>query len=501
MATRKVVSPGAVLLRTSRFFSLPAELPPPPNLTTPQTTSFSESSTRPYPTMQTIGSPRASRKNGDWGLKRTMPPQANASKNTPFIRIREQDTFEAVTDYAPAADHYITLQKWQALNTPITSPTDAEQRQQLPGRSVFEESADVVAIDPAKRHTAEDKRWKFQGPWLAGISEGEFQNFLEKKVRTRRSEFREFLRSELAADRNASNATEAIELGSDATKKLKAADITDDDLMEYLRLLRHDRPTLYRLVGKFLDLVPVEPSDKVFQNLARSGGGFLSPLTGLSGSSSSGAPPSLTSLTSPVSAGSTGNPWAQDGPPITHPSAGLSYLRTAAYLDNHPLYGPQKSHPPLPSRVVQPRTQSGAWTAKIGVAGFITDNPFGESAYVSTRHNSSYNSSRAIPALSTIDPAVRGGAKIPVRIASAKINSQGRLVVTAGEADPEAVLVQEELEGKEKIYGQPSRLMSTRADSQPRRVLGRFGAGLGSRTGTPAHGQSVISSPENYGLN
>lgn len=498
----KALSPGAALLRSSRLFSLPVKpLPPAPGDVAGASGKNSDTATQPFPTLQAISSPRTSRRNGDWGLKRPMPPQANGARSDPLIRIRELDSIESITDYAAATDHAMTLRKWQALNVPLTSQTDAEQKQHLAGKSVFEEGADIIAIDPAKRHTAEDKRWKFEGPWLAGITEGDFQNYLKKKVRTRRPEFREFLRTQLAADKNAAAATDAMDRGGpgSAETTLTAADITDEQLTDYLRVLRHDRPLLYRLVGKFLDLAPVEPSDKIFQNLARStttlSGGFLSPLTGLVGLSSSSSTPS--SLGGP-----SGNPWAQDGPPITHPSAGLSYLRTAAYIDNHPVYGPQKSHPPQESRVVQPRTSTGTWSAKLGVAGFITDNPFGEAAYSNTRHNPTYNNARAIPALSVIDPSIHGGAKIPVRVAAAKVNSQGRVIVTVAEADPEAVLVQSELEGKETIYGQPSRLLSTRADTQPRgSASGRFVLGRPGRPAGPNNAESLISSAENYGMN
>ncbi|CAK7270048.1 hypothetical protein SEPCBS57363_003904 [Sporothrix epigloea] len=501
MAT-KTVSPGAALLRSSRLFSLPAKLPQ-INDAAHLNLGFSETATTSLPTMQAIASPRISRRNGDWGLKRTMPPRANSSRQDPLIRIHQLDSIEAITDYGSATGHNRTLRKWQSLNMPITSQTETEQRQQLAGRSVFEESVDVIAIDPADRHTAEDRRWKFEGPWLAGINEGEFQTYLRKKVRTRRSEFREFLREQLAADRNAAAAVEAVDLGIDAAtaQPVTASGITEDELTEYLRFLRHDRLRLYRIVGKFLDLVPVEPSNKVYKNLARStASGFLAPLASLTASSSSYSLPSLTSLSSAASVGSAGSPWSQDGPPSTHPSAGLSYLRTAAYLDNHPVYGPQKVHPPVNTRVIQPRTSFGSWTAKVGIAGFIVDNPFGESAYRSTRNSGINNSARTIPELSIIDPAVQGGAKIPARVVSAKVNSHGRLVVSATEADPEALLVREELEGKEKIYDQPSRLQSTRADLEPRRfTLGRFGLGAAPRT-TPS-AQPTISSPESYGLN
>ncbi|KAL1889303.1 hypothetical protein Sste5346_008958 [Sporothrix stenoceras] len=498
------LSPGAALLRNSRLFSLPTKpVPQAPGDISRLVKGMADRATQPFPTLQAIGSPKSSRSRGDWGLKRPMPRQASNAKVDPVIRVYELDTVESVTDYARATDHHMALQRWQTLNTPITSQTDAEQKQHIAGKSVFEEAADIIHIDPTKRHTAEDKRWKFGGPWLAGVPEGSFQNYLKKNVRTRRPEFREFLRTQLAADKNAAAVADAIDRGSERpATTLTAADITDEQLTEYLRALRHDRPLLYRLVGKFLDLAPVEPSDKIYQNLARSSsslsGGFLSPLTGL-GDLSSGSG----SLDAAAKSGASGNPWAHDGPPISHPSAGLSYLRTAAFIDNHPVYGPQKSHPPIDARVLMPRTSAGSWAAKLGVAGIATDSPFGEAAYANTRHNPTYNNNnRSIPALSVIDPNIYGGAKIPVRVAVAKINSQGRIMMTVAEPDPESVLVMKELENKEKIYRQPSRLQSTRADSQPRGAAsGRFVLGRPARPIGLNNTESMISSAQNYGLN
>lgn len=504
------LSPGAALLRGSRLFSLPTKaVPQAPGDISRLVKGMAEQTTQPFPTLQAIGSPRATRDQGDWGLKRPMPYQATNAKFNPLIRVYELDTVETVTDYGRATDHNMALQRWQAINTPITSQTNAEQRQHIVGKSVFEEAADIIHIEPTKRHTLEDKRWKFEGPWLAGIPEGSFQNYVKKKVRTRRQEFREFLRAQLAADKNANAAADAMDRGSDKpTTTLTAADVTDEQLTEYLRSLRHDRPLLFRLVGKFLDLAPVEPSDKIYQNLARStsslSGGFLSPLTGLGDLASGAAAPSSSGTPTAANRGhNSGNPWAHDGPPISHPSAGLSYLRTAAFIDNHPVYGPQKAHPPIDARVLVPRSSVGSWSAKLGVAGVATDSPFGEAAYANTRHNPTFNNNRAIPALSVIDPTIYGGAKIPVRVAVAKINSHGRIIMTVAEPEPESVLVMRELENKEKIYSQPSRLQSTRADSQPRGAAsGRFVLGRPARSiGLNNNNESMISSAQNYGLN
>ncbi|EPE02254.1 hypothetical protein F503_01692 [Ophiostoma piceae UAMH 11346] len=504
----KSVSPGAALLRSSRLFSLPTPIPSGPGDISSAISRYSSpDATLPFPTRQAIASPRASRDRGDWGLKRPLPAKASRATSEPVVRIHSIDSPEQITDYRHATDHTMTLRKWQAMNVPITIQSDSEERQHTAGRSVFEEEIDAIAIDFDKRHTSSDKRWKFSGPWLAGMTEGAFKEYLKKTVHPRRKEFRDFLRAQYAAQRDTEAAVTNLDKDIPEPADAQAAQtdpkqISDAELMEYLRILRNDRPLLYRLVGKFLDLAPIEPSNKVIQSLARGslGTGFLKPLSATSSSTTSGGSAAATANAA------SNNPWARNGPPITHPSAGLTYLRSTAYIDNHPLYGPQKSHPPVTARILAPRHGNANATAKLGVAGFVVDNPYVDSSYSAARlvsglsggagldsaGGSAYsNYGRSVPGLSIIDPSVPGGSKIPVRVAIAKVNSQGRIVVAAGEADPEAVLVQRELEGDEKIYGDSKRLQSTRAESQPRRA---------SSETAFASGTARISSAQTYGM-
>lgn len=495
----KSVSPGAALLRNSRLFSLPAAISSGGDVTSAISRFNSPDATLPYPTRQAIASPRASRDRGDWGLKRPLPAKANRATSEPVVRVHAIDSQEQITDYRHATDHTMTLRKWQALNVPITIQSESEERQHSAGRSVFEEEIDTIAMEFAQRHTPADKRWKFSGPWLAGMTEGAFKDYLKKTVHPRRKEFRDFLRAQCAAQRTAEAAIMNLDSApTEEAKQSEAKDITDAELMEYLRVLRNDRVQLFRLVGKFLDLAPIEPSDKVMQNLARGslGTGFIKPLSALQSPAQSGKAAATTA---------SNNPWARNGPPITHPSAGLTYLRSNAYIDNHPLYGPQKSHPPVTARILSPRFGNANATAKLGVAGFVVDNPYVDSSYSAARLVSDLSNGggldsaggsvpssfgRSVPGLSIVDPAVVGGSKIPVRVALAKVNSQGRVVVTAGDADPESVLVQRELEGDETIYGASKTLQSTRAETQPRRS-GEYAIGTGT---------SRISSAQTYGM-
>jgi hypothetical protein len=87
----------------------------------------------------------------------------------------------------------------------------------------------------------------------------------------------------------------------------------------------------------------------------------------------------------------------------THPSAGLSYLRTnSRVLHNHPLLGPQKSDPPIKTRVLGRK----AGNNMLGVAGFAASDGGGESQ---------------------IDYTVPGGQKAERKVKSAFVNGEGKI--------------------------------------------------------------------------
>lgn len=448
MATRGV-SPGGALLRTSRMFSLPPPLPAQGGDLAGVSPRRSNTATRPFPTSQTITTPKASRSRGDWGLKRPLPLKTTMRSSTPLIRVKNIDAPEHTTDFASASDHTLSLQKFQEMNIPVTVPADRKfGSMNLPERSVFEEESDVTAIEPGQEAELEDKRWKFKGPWLAGMTEGEFIKFLKKQVRVRRPEFRQHMKERLAAELNQSSSQAAVDAGKEMPPPLAAVDITDAQLTDFLRRLRDDRAALYTMVGQFLD---------------------LSPLAQKSAFARLGSP-------QPRERKAT-NPYAEEGPPITHPSAGLSYLRTASYLDNHPVYGPQKAHPPVAARVVQPQ-HAGSVSPKLGVGGFVVDLN-GIQAF-------NDRSLRNATGFSSFNPKVYGGTKIGVQVLSAKVDSSGKTVLKIDRKDEEAELVQKELVGEAQIFGQSQEAF--RPQSVPIRRYHR-------RNSTP-----VLGSLKSYGL-
>ena len=155
MATTRL-SPAATLLRQSRLFALPASLTPPTQDVSSQPAGRSDTATLPYPIRAAIETPLSSLNRGDWGLKRPLPLKSTTKSGTPVIRIQGGiDTREHVVDFESAADHALTLRKWQELHLPISKPVTSSSRQHEIGRTVFDPSFDNTTIPstPRSRHT------------------------------------------------------------------------------------------------------------------------------------------------------------------------------------------------------------------------------------------------------------------------------------------------------------------------------------------------------------
>lgn len=200
-------SPTARLLQSSRLFSLPRPLPQTP-LENPSSTGShraSETATQLYPTLQAIATPQSSHSRGDWGLKRAIPNKTTRS-SIPSIRVKCQDTPDHITEFESATDHERTRAKWLEMGIPIMH---RGKRDGAVGRksaqSVYEDYLDNTDPDAAPVNLrsgpdgiaspslVEPQRWKFSGPFVAGMQEGEFNSFVEKQLLNRRDEWTEFL--------------------------------------------------------------------------------------------------------------------------------------------------------------------------------------------------------------------------------------------------------------------------------------------------------------------
>lgn len=461
-ATGRTLSPGGALLRSSRMFSLPTAIPPPPGDFQSATSYNVETATQVFPTLQTVTAPENFRQRGDWGFKRNFPLRSTAKTSTPYLRVKQVDSIEHVTDFNSAADHALTLQKWQELNVAISLPhakKDTESNTMFMDdglKSVFEDMYDFTDIDEQKISQAGDRRWKYKGPWLANLAEGEFQTYLKRQVRGRRAEFRKFLKAQLAPSLTAQARQQAMDQGLDQeVPEVQPEDVTDEQIVEFLRKSRNHRLQLYDYVSKFLDLAPCEPGDT----------------TDYLGGLSIGETKTFDAQ----------NPYAKVGPPITHPSAGLSYLRTTSFLENHPFYGPQHKHRPVQARIMTVKTDR---ETVVGVAGFVSPSTLERSDLKSADQHNHKTS---------------GGPKSWVNVVSAQVGSTGRALLHLEPANGEARMVQEEMQGERQLY----RAESEESQTQHLQIRGRESGLRGpkesrylrKRRSTWKHGN-----PDSYGM-
>ncbi|RAL65798.1 hypothetical protein DID88_005463 [Monilinia fructigena] len=390
---------GGALLRASRVFAIPNPLPRPTGTLSSQATYDSDTATLPHPIHQSISTPPSSLARGDWGFKRPLPLRATTRTSTPIIRVEAIDTFEHVTDFHSAADHSLTLQKWQEMNIPISTPRSSKpvttmyRDQNIPKhQSVFEDSIDMTTTqnDPAlagQGQGREDTRWKFSGPWLAGLTEGEFQSY-------------ESCAAALTQEARAKAQKDDADISKVQT--ISVADISEEQLSNYIRRLRGEISTLYLQIRAFLDLAPAPYT-------AHPRRSFHIPLCGI-------------------------------GAPKTHPSAGLSYGRSSSWVYNHALYGPQAHPPPVEARIVMPKNASGS-VPVLGVGGVAVDVPAGFPAFdLKSAPANSYRSD-AVPGLLYVEPEKYGGSKTYVEPKHAYIDAKGRIVLSVIPADADAVAV------------------------------------------------------------
>lgn len=396
--TSRAVSPTANLLRHSRLFSLPPPLPKPSHEFAAQVERFSDTATLPYPTHATIETTPSSLSRGDWGLKRPLPLKSTTSTSTPLVRVSAIDSIDHITDFSSAADHALTLYKWQemALSISVNQPrrttfedTGSYNRAKI---SVFEQDRNATDYSspgpPNGTH-----RWKYRGPWLAGKTEGEFQKYVEKEIKRRRPEFTAFLRQWLR-NRHADKA-EPVTVHSGGGTSVEERTITNEELQSEIIKLRKDPAQLWPLIWEFLDLPGEAPTDRVARNI---------------------------------------NDALDEGPPTTHPSAGLYYLRTDSHISNHPILGPVISPPPVISRILT--HQGGVLNQNkttLGVAGVVAvPSNYGGSIKEDTQHYA---------ILPKFDPELEGGAKTYVQPQEASIDSRGRIKLRALRALRNNILV------------------------------------------------------------
>ncbi|TKA31359.1 hypothetical protein B0A50_02204 [Salinomyces thailandicus] len=432
-------SPTARLLQSSRLFSLPRPLPAPQleNVTSTGVYRSSDTATLPYPTHQAITTPQSSRHRGDWGLKRALPSKATHATSTPHIRVSAQDTAAHITDFGSAADHTQTYAKWREMGVPMLMQPGRNADRKQPPLSPFDDALDNTTETKSRESTQTNPqpqhRWKYTGPWIAGMQEGTFDLYTQQLAK-RKPEWREYLKAHVTEQRLTDRRRVAQESGESLTSSDLARLRTelrpnDLELREAEKELRDSHALqglsseFTALVSRFLDLPNVRPE------------------------SSDSHPPVHTSLLRETLKSFASGNSPDSAPPSTHPSAGLSYLRTNAVMENHPLHGPQAQRAPVLSRVVRARNAvtGTEHQAKLGVGGVVASDPLSSSTSFSGRgvpkapgNEKEYD---ADTMAASIDPDLEGGNKMYVHPKFAHIDENGRVRLTVDRGRDEAIAV------------------------------------------------------------
>nr|POE87775.1 37s ribosomal protein mrp51, mitochondrial [Quercus suber] len=423
--SKAVNSPTARLLQSSRLFSLPRSLPQPGlegGMSSSGLFRASDSATSTYPTHQAITTPPSSHYRGDWGLKRPLPGKATRGTSTPHIRVQAQDTPEHITDFTSAADHTATVLKWQESGIPMVVKPD-RHRSRISEKpkpvSVYEESTDSTEGDAATR-------WKFTGPFIAGMGEGEFERYLKTAVQSQRDAWQGLLRKTLAEDR-----LRKLVLREEGTGRSfwKRADVQKKFLRQYVNRISDEHLNVYQK-----QLRDDHAADQLSSQLTALISAFLD------------LPAVLVEKESRLSAQNAifrnlGMGISETAPPSTHPGAGISHLRTNAIMSNHPLHGPQLYREPVLARVLKPRNHAtnNETNAKLGVAGVVAQDPVSGNFQTNNRFNSGPDDPEVMA--NAMDPDLAGGNKIWVHPQSAWVDERGRLRMEVIRGDREAIAV------------------------------------------------------------
>ncbi|KAI9662919.1 MAG: hypothetical protein M1821_007966 [Bathelium mastoideum] len=412
----------------------------------------SDSATLPHPIYPAIATPQSSQARGDWGLKRPLPLRTTAKSSNAALRITGIDTVEHITDFESAADHTKTLEKWQEIGMPVTRH---KQRQLVIGgkgnpSNIFESDTDntaELAIDTStgQKLGINYERWKQKGPWISGMSESDFAKYLTKIGKHEKSKFLSHLRENLRQEEMNKELNAARTAGRELPPDFhETFNISDAFFSAQLRRLRDE-------------LIDHEGNIKLNSTLAI----HLRDFFDLPALAETSLPGALTDQVQP------NYDAFNDGPPQTHPSAGLSYLRTGAHVPNHPLLGPQRSGGVLRTRIL--KTHGGSSGAadpsfsRFGVAGVV--------AKARTNELRSFGIEEA-------DLLAPGGIKAWAEVEQLTVDPKGRIEATVKPADRDAAEIKQGRLPEQMTP--PERVQYQRAE----RVEGfDVGTGLGMRQG------------------
>lgn len=450
---------------------MPPPLPPPePEILNLYLRAVTPKATQLYPTRQAIITPASSLHRGDWGLKRPLPDKIQKQSTTPTVRIIAPDTIEQITEYESAGDHTRTLAKLQELNlafvTTRTTVTNSAQK------SVFD--ADE-AENNARKSGEDDQNRSMEGVardmknivhspvggqevTLADMTEEEFDRYLLEKIDRERDEFVEFLRREINQKYSIVRKQRAREIGADIAQAGEKT-IPEKDFADFLDILHEERGSAVRIFPAILQYFKISPifhkSDIARVKSASGSEGF--------GNDAIKSDVSLYEMLRLDKGQARGRLAAKLAPFLPsgqkerlnveevldlyrgtkgthdrHPSLGLSYNRSNAFIEMHPEMGPLSQHSPAPARVLQPRitfNKSNRFSI-VGLAGVVTRGPNRTSLAVNDK-NTNWTTGQG----NILDIDTPGGETMLVNVQTASVDKNGRLDLQLGVPSPPSIAI------------------------------------------------------------
>jgi len=234
---------------------------------------------------------------------------------------------------------------------------------------------------PGPPQQRERRRWRYNGPSLVQMTGLEFDEYLQSLGQKQTEQLRSRIRKEIVRD----VLVQAREEGK-MDHAIREDDVSEKQIADYMRYLRSEPRKFGPILAAMLDLPEGVPGSTINRDSEawEYGRDTLAAV----------------------------KEWQQRGPPRTHPSAGLSYVHTVGHATNHPEYGPQKQVPAVLARAVKQKAKAGGTDTSYGVAGFIVPRPTDPSML--NKNNEQYQPQK-------------GGVKVPLRPGSAYITELGAL--------------------------------------------------------------------------
>lgn len=195
------------------------------------------------------------------------------------------------------------------------------------------------------------QRWRYAGPWLAGMTNMDFEEFLSKMDGKTIEAFREHLKKGILARRRADH-QDRVRAAVDEAQEPPAApstEVSSEEVNDNVRRLRENTPAFATEIARFFDLP--DAISNVRDDWMR--------------------------LAGQETAASSEHQKA--GPPRTHPSAGFSYLRSIRYANMSSKYGPQEPNSYVPARHLKKlpyavnNSDGGGQANQWGVGGFVVN--------------------------------------------------------------------------------------------------------------------------------